>query len=201
MTYRDELISLLCKAENISTTLEIEECIWEVRPRLQRSFWTAVRDRLQVGLQRERLDRQWLCSTMPGLDPFKDLRKDDVGFRCIVRSPATSRPPRVQAALGVGSSKLYTGVGFIGTRPEVAIQEISGLAYILEQEQFRLPRTPDEERFWIAWIEPGENIQDRGFLIDVASDATLVADKAIEPLIALLKNHGQRIESIDNALQ
>jgi hypothetical protein len=82
MAYRDELLLLLCKAENIGATLDIEDIIWEVKPRLQRSFWQAVRDRIEAGLQREQLGIQWAVGIAPHLDPLKEPKKNDAGYRC-----------------------------------------------------------------------------------------------------------------------
>jgi len=43
-------------------------------------------------------------------------------------------------------------------------------------------------------------LNERGFLIDVASDPTFVADKIVEPRVTLLRKHGQEMVSLDTAL-
>ncbi len=103
--------------------------------------------------------------------------------------------------LGVGSSELYTGVGFAPTGPEKLPREVADLSRVLEQEGFQLPSSADQARNWIAWIEHGVNLEDRGFLIDVASDPGLAAEKAVELLIDLIRKHGREIETANAALQ
>jgi hypothetical protein len=44
----------------------------------------------------------------------------------------------------------------------------------------------------------GPDIEDKTFLIDVASDAAFVADKVVKKLIHLLTKHGEKIGALDN---
>lgn len=200
MTYRDNLISLLCEPENISTALDIEECMWEVRPRLQRRFWKAVYDGIQARFQSEHLIERWSCRPVPGSDPRNQgcETKNDAGFQSVVRYPSAGSP-RVHVTLGVWHKDLATVVGFTVKGPNRVMQEITELRRILEQGQFT-PAAGNERRYWIATSYHGPNLDDKAFVIGVASDVALVADKAAEPLIYLLANHGERIEALDKAL-
>lgn len=141
MSYRNELTSLLCLPQNINATLDIEEVIWEVKPRLQRCFWESVRIRLDADLRTEKIKDQWYSRSVPGCDLVKQPTKNDAGIRCILRTTA-ERTPRLHATLGVWDGGLYTGVGFVETRPKDVPPEIGCLSRILEQERFRLPSVP-----------------------------------------------------------
>jgi hypothetical protein len=171
--------------------------IWKVRPTLQRRFWQAANDSLSESLKKEELDRQWHLEKV--LDPFKEPKKDDTGFRCVLRNPA-SGSPRIHATLSVYRSTISVAVGFTATRPEKVPQEIDLLSRSLQEDKFLLAPRPEDQVHWIAWKDCDVNLDQKELLIDMASDPTLVVYKVVEAFIDLLSKHGLALKAADTAL-
>ena len=132
-------------------------------------------------------------------DPLKTPTENDAGIRCVLLYPINGTP-RIHATVSVWNGALHIGVGFMATRPKNAPQEMGDLEGSLRHEGLRPERDPKGREHWLSSKPCDVILNERGFLIDVASDPTFVADKIVEPRVTLLRKHGQEMVSLDTAL-
>jgi len=191
MSYQDELIELLSSEDNIATTLEISEAVGRVKARLQRQFWNAVAERIKDGLAEEGRHEEWRIDGLE--DALANPAKNDVGIG-LARRPAGDGARLVFGVWQEG--RLCHSVGFDKEQPDPhPLREIQELQAAMAK---KLPGEPDK---WnLAWAWTDIDLNDQSSLIDIASDPSSLADKAVQPILDILEKYGAEIAKADTAL-
>jgi len=188
MTYKEELISLLSKPENISTALEISDTIWQVKTKLQGQFWDHTRKILSASIGADQsLSRKWsIFSSVVDTNPTKQ----NTGLGCRL---SASEKALIKVVLEVENKQLFVGVGFTEEHQPPYPDEVHHLQEILKTEGHQA-----YPPWWLGvkWIRD-DYMTANSFLEEVASAVTVSAEKAAESALALLRDYTREVEAAE----
>jgi hypothetical protein len=97
----------------------------------------------------------------------------------------------MSVSLGVENKRLCVGVGFVTEWQPPYPDPVNSLGEILQKEGYKT-----ELPWWVGWkwIGDGTNdyMTDTSFLVEMASAPTLIAGKATEAVLILLRDRTRR---------
>ena len=186
--YRDAVVEFLSKPENLEVALEIAELVEDVKDKLVREFWHAVKSKVCESQNK-------LPTWSVKLDSDEQLKRNYSGLRCV---PDTAS--KAQQYLGFRISQeggmIYQGVCW-NKEMETPFDELSKKLPELSVIRDRLLQLSKEyaksTKWWIGWkyLNNGQGLKEKmtllrirggGLATDVADEFLQLVEKMREPV-------------------